>query len=254
MKRFLHAALVCALAGCQGVGQPLRIYTEIAPPNQYLDGKGQLTGFSIELVREIQKRIGNHDPIELVPWVRAYNELESEPNVVIFSVARSAKRNPLFQWVGPIGESSFVFYVKASSPHVIKSLQDARKIGLIGVYKEDVLDQYLTRLGFTNLDRSLDQAVMLKKLMDDRIDALAGSPVGMEESARSAGVRFEDLRETFTLLKVQTYFAFSKRTPGSVVRSWADALAAMKKDKTFESIHRKYYPTLPLPGPEIKPF
>lgn len=254
MNRLLHVILAAALTGGPGFGQSLRIYTEISPPNQFLDAHGKLSGFTVELAHEIQKRVGNHDPIEVVPWVRAYNELESEPNVVLFSVARSAKRNPLFQWVGPISESSFVFYVKAGSPHTIRSLEDAKGLGLIGVYKEDVREQYLTKLGFTNLDRSIDQEVMLKKLMDGRIDALAGSSVGMEELAVSAGVRFEDLRETFTFLRVQNYFAFSKRTPGAVVKAWAAALATLKKDKAYEALYRKYYPTGPLPGTEAKPF
>jgi polar amino acid transport system substrate-binding protein len=254
MKRFLFALLVCVLAGGTAFGQSLRIYTEIAPPNQYLDASGQLTGYMVELVQELQKRVGNTDPIALVPWIRAYHELESEPNVVLFSMVRSAKRNPLFQWVGPTGESSFAFYVKAGSPHQVKSLEDAKTLELIGVYREDARDQYLTRLGFTNLDRSIDQEVMLKKLMDGRIAALASSPIGMEELAKSAGVRFEDLKETYTFLKVQIYIAFSRKTPGAVVKAWTTALNAMKRDRTFELLYRKYYPSGPLPGPELKPY
>jgi polar amino acid transport system substrate-binding protein len=254
MNRFLHLALASALAGCPGFGQPLRIYTEIAPPNQSLDPSGKLTGFAVELVREIQKRIGNQDPIEVLPWVRAYKALESEPNVMLFSMARSAKRDPLFRWVGPISESRFTFYVKADSAHDIKDLDDARKLRLIGVYKEDARDQYLSKLGFTNLDRSLDEEVMLKKLMDGRIDALAGSPIGMEQVAKAIGVRFEELKEAYTFQKVQVYIAFSRTTPSPIVASWSSTLNAMKKDKSFEAIFRKYYPTGPLPGAVAKPF
>jgi polar amino acid transport system substrate-binding protein len=254
MKRLLHLVLASALTGCQGLGQSLRIYTEIAPPNQSLDSNGKLSGFAVELVRELQKRIGNQDPIEVVPWVRAYKALESEPNVMLFSVARSAKRNPLFHWVGPISESRFTFYVKADSPHDIKSLDDARKLRLIGVYTEDARDQYLSRLGFTNLDRSLDEEVMVKKLMDGRIDALAGSPIGMQQVASASGIRFEELKEAYTFQKVQVYLAFSRTTPGPIVTAWSSALGAMKKDKSFEAIFRKYYPTGPLPGPASRPF
>lgn len=235
--------------------QGLSIYTENAPPNQFLDGEGRLTGFAVELVREIQKRTGNRDPIQLVPWIRGYRELETRSNVVLFSVARSAARDPLFQWVGPIGESSFAFFVKAGSTVTIRNLEDAKKLRAIGVYKEDARDQFLTKAGFINLDRSLDESVMLRKLMDGRIDAMVSAPgEGVLKLARGAGYRPEDLREAHAFQKVQTYIAFSKAASPGIVKAWSQALAGMKKDGNFEYLYRTYYPVEPLPGPEIKPF
>jgi hypothetical protein len=57
-----------------------------------------------------------------------------------------------------------------------------------------------------------------------------------------------------TFLKVQQFIAFSTKTPDATVRSWSQAFEAMKKDKTFERIYRKYYPHGPLPGPAITTF
>ena len=36
----------------------------------------------IDAVREIQKRIGNKDPIEVVPWARGYQEVQADPKVI----------------------------------------------------------------------------------------------------------------------------------------------------------------------------
>lgn len=246
---FIVAALWSGLLWAQS----LTIYTEIAPPNQFLDGNGVLTGYYVELVREIQKRTGNADPIQVVPWVRGYNEVQSRPNVLLFSVVRSKEREPLFQWVGPAAESAFSFYVRADSKVEIHRLKDAKKLSLIGVYKEDIRDQFLTRAGFTNLDRSLDMETMVKKLMAGRIDAMVGAAEGIAQITQSAGFHAGDVKGIFSFMKVQTYLAFSRGTPTKAVRAWQRALDAMKKDGTFEVIFRKYYRTGPLPGPVAEP-
>ena len=253
MRRILRVLTVLALSVGALHAQPLTIYTEISPPGQFLGPDGKLTGFAVELVQEIKKRINNTDPIEVVPWIRGYKEVQAKPDVVLFTMARTAERNPLFSWVGPINEEVYSFYVKAESNIVIKNLEDARKVGLIGIYKEDVREHYLISAGFTNLDRSVDEVVMFKKLMAGRIDALASSTDGYGQIARMAGFRPEDLREAIPFLKVQTYIAFSKGTPETVVKSWHAALEGMKKDGFFEQLFRKYHPNKPLPGPPVVP-
>jgi len=232
---------------------PLTIYTEISPPDQFLDPDGKLTGFTVELVRELQKRVNNTDPIEVVPWIRGYRELETKPDVVLFAMARTAERNALFSWVGPINEDIYYFYIKADSKAVIKDLEDAKKLPMVGVYKEDVRDQYLTRVGFTNLDRSVEETVMVKKLMSGRIDALAYTREGFEQVANTGGFRPENFRETIPFLKVQTYIAFSQRTPEAIVKEWNAALKAVKTDGVFGQLFTKYYSGIPLPGPEAPP-
>ena len=254
MRRTITSFFYAALCGTALLAQPLTIYTEVSPPDQFLDAAGKPAGFAVEVVQEIQKRIGNSDPIEFVPWVRGYREIQAKPNVVLFTMARSADRDPLFEWVGPLRESNYLFFVKADSKLVIKSLEDAKKLQAVGVYKEDMRDLYLTKAGFTNLDRSLDESVMMKKLMAGRIDAMAFSREAIKEITSATGFQPSDLRETFSFLKLQIYIAFSKATNAQIVKSWSKALNAMKQDGSFEKIFRKHYPTLPLPGPEAKPF
>lgn len=234
--------------------QKLTIYTEVSPPNQVMDAEGRPAGYAVELVRELQKRTGNTDVITVIPWVRAYNEALIKPDIVLFSMARSAERDPLFHWVGPVSESSYMFYVRSDSKVVIRNLEDARKLARIGVYKEDIRDQYLTRLGFTNLDRSVNQEIMLKKVMAGRIDAIVSSTDGIAELVRSAGFKPKELKGAFAFQRVQTYIAISKNTQVSTVTTWKKALESMHRDGSFEAIFRKYHPSLPLPGPAAKPF
>jgi polar amino acid transport system substrate-binding protein len=254
MKRRLAPLLLSILFCGFGTAQSLTIYTEIDAPGQFYRPDGSLSGLAVEVVKEIQKRTGNTDRIKVIPWARGYLELQTLPNVVLFATARTAERNALFKWVGPTDEKRYSLFVKADSKLVLKSLDDASKLGSIGVYKDDVRDLYLTGKGFKNLDRTIDNISNVKKLMSGRIDAFAFATTGIPELAQSAGFRAEDLKEALPILKVQLYIAFSQSTPDATVKAWDKAFKQMKKDKTFEHIYRKYYPLQPLPGPAITAF
>ncbi|MDR3669255.1 MAG: transporter substrate-binding domain-containing protein [Holophaga sp.] len=235
------------------MAKPLKIYTEISIPQQIKAPDGSLSGIAVDTVREIQKRVGSSDPIQLVPWARGYQEATTEPNVLLFSMGRTAEREHLFQWVGPVDELVFSLFVKAGSPIKIKNLNDAKKLHSIGVYKNDVRDLFLTKAGLTNLDRASDAVTNVKKVMAGHLDALASSESGIADLAKSAGFQASDLKAAYPFMRIQLYMAFSHGTPAETVSAWSGALAAMKKDKTFEHIYRKYDPTKALPGPALPP-
>ncbi len=127
--------LVC-LVGTGGglLAEKLTIYCEDDPPNQIITSDGRLTGMTVEIVREIQQRVGNQDPITVVPWARGFDAVQKNPNTVLFSMSRTAERNPLFNWIGPVLETSYGFYARADSSLSITSLEEAKGLKRIGVY------------------------------------------------------------------------------------------------------------------------
>ncbi len=234
--------------------QSLVIYTENDPPSQFLDKDGKLTGYMIEVVQEIQKRVGNTDKVELVPWARGYDAIQKQNNVVLFSMTRTAERNPMFKWVGPTLESTSNLYAKADSKIKIAGMEEAKKLGKIGVYRDDVRDQILSKAGFTNLDRENDVTTNIKMLMGGRIDVYADSSTSFAANVKAAGFKSEDFKFILTFQKSQLFFAMSLKMPDSVVTAWNAALDTMKKDGTFEKMLKKYYPDNQLPGPAITAF
>ena len=234
--------------------QSLRIYCEDDPPMQIRAADGSLSGMTVEMVREIQKRVGNQDPIEMVPWARGYEALGRERNTVLFSMGRTAERDALFQWVGPIAESTFGLYARADSPLMIRTLEDAKRVRAIGVYRDDIRDQFLTRAGLANLDRTNDNVTNFKKLMLGRIDLFASSSNDIKANAEGAGYTLADVKLSHVFLRTQIFIAFSRKTDPAIVARWNAALKAMKKDATFQALFRKYYPDRPFPGPEVSAF
>jgi polar amino acid transport system substrate-binding protein len=242
---FLRAfilVLFCPLVFAQNpTSSNLSIYCEDDNPLQYFDKNKNLVGMTVEIVQEIQRRLGNTDPIQVVPWARGIYKLENEENVLLFTMARTSDREHLYQWIGPIISIEYGLFVKANSNIQIHNLDDAKKINLIGVNRNDIRDETLSKLGFTNLDRTSTSVLSFKKLMIDRISAYADAKSSVIFTATNAGYQISDVKLAFDLFKSDLYIAASKNTPIEVINSWNNILIDMKKDKTFSKIYKKYY-------------
>lgn len=236
----LFLTLIALTTTGLSLAQTMAIYCEEDRPLQYYDQHGQLTGFSIDIIQEIQRRVGNTDKIQVVPWSRGMDKLNNDPNTILMTMARTPEREALYQWIGPISAIQYLFYVKADSNIKINSLEDAKKIRLIGVYRDDIRDQTLTRLGFKNLDRASSNISSFKKLMIGRVDAYADSKLGVESLAIASGYKVSDVKAIFPLFKSRLYFGVSKTTDPAIVARWDQALVEMKADKSFLKIQRKY--------------
>ena len=128
----------------------IQMMTEEYPPVTFMKD-GKVTGFVTDMVREIIARQGIPDNIRLTSWDEAYKVALSNPNVVLFSAERTEKREKLFQWVGPVGKNSAIFYAKKGSGIRMNSLEDAKKIAAIATTTNWFTEQYLKSKGFTNL-------------------------------------------------------------------------------------------------------
>lgn len=242
------------LISFHAAGQGLEIFTEENAPLQFKDSGGNAEGFAVDIVKAIQTKVGNSDEIKVVPWARGYYALTTKDNVVLFSTSRTAERNSLFQWVGPITEARFILISKANSPVNLKSLADAKKLGSVGVVNNDVRDQILGRMGFSNLDRVDSFDTLLKKLFIDRNDVIAVSTLTLETQLKNLGHTLSEVKTQSELGKSQYWLAFSKKVPTETVQRWQKAFDQLKAEGSFEKIYRKWLGSYPLPGDAITSF
>jgi len=240
-KLTVNVFLILSLFTGIACAQNLTIITEEYPPVS-IKKQEILTGSSVEVVREILRRLKQPDNIKMLPWARGYNLLTTQPNVALFSTVRNKERESLFHWVGPLCISQNGFYAKKSSTIRITSLEDAKKVGSIATYKEDVREQMLKALGFTNLDSSNSSVSNLKKLLSGRVDLWFYDSLGMPGVAKEVGVDPAELKLVFPLDEVSLYIAFSKGTPKKIVKQWQETLDDMKRDGTFELLSSKWLP------------
>ncbi len=237
----LAGALLVAALCTNAQAQNLTLLTEELPPLNYTEA-GQIKGLSVAIVREILKRVDEPDTIQVVPWARGYKSALEEPNVALFSTARSEEREPLFKWVGPLVRWSYVFYKRRGSPIVLNSLDDARRVGSIATYRDDAREQFLREQGFTNLDSSPKLVSCARKLLEGRVDLWLDSNLSANQVVRQLG---EDPRKIEPVLGVKTsylYVAFSQKTDDAVVARWQQALEALYREGVLRRIYAEWLP------------
>jgi ABC-type amino acid transport substrate-binding protein len=255
MKKTICFCLMLSLlvlAGCvcstqKNINGPsaLTMLTEEYPPVTFMKD-GKVTGFVTDVVREIIARQGIPDNIRLTSWDEAYNTALNKPNVVLFSTERTEKREKLFQWVGPVGKNSAIFYAKKGSGIRINSLEDARKIAAIATTTDWFTEQFLKSKGFTNLVSSPLPVTNVKQLMNGEVQISIFTDITIPEIVKNAGYGMADLEPVFTVSNTYFYIAVSPGTPVEVVKKWQSVLDGLKADGTFEKIYRRYLPNAEL--------
>lgn len=223
----------------------MKMLTEEYPPVTFMKD-GKVTGFVTDIVREIIARQGIPDNIRLTSWDEAYNVALSNPNVVLFSTERTEKRENLFQWVGPVGKNSAIFYAKKGSGIRINSLEEARKITTIATTTDWFTEQYLKSKGFTNLVSSPLPVTNVKQLMSGEVQLSVFTDITIPEIVKNAGYSMDDLEPVFTVSNTYFYIAVSLGTPDEMGRKWQSVLDGLKADGTFEKIYRSYIPNADL--------
>jgi ABC-type amino acid transport substrate-binding protein len=208
--------------------------------------EGKVTGFVTDVVREIIARQGIPDNIRVTSWDEAYNVALSNPNVVLFSTERTEKREKLFQWVGPVGKNSAIFYAKKGSGIRINSLEEARKIAAIATTTDWFTEQYLKSKGFTNLVSSPLPVTNVKQVMNGEVQMSVFTDITIPEIVKNAGYSMDDLEPVFTVSNTYFYIAVSIGTPLDTVKKWQSVLDGMKADGTFGKIYRSYIPNADL--------
>ena len=222
---------------------PLVIYTEEQPPFNYINERGEVSGRSTEMVREIMARIGADYPITLQQWTDGYQTVQSTTNTAIYSTILTHERDSMFKWVGPIAELQYSFYTRADNPVEIRAVQNLHTHGKIAVVRNDAREQYLKALNLTNILPLDDDTACMNALLSGEAEFWLGT---RDISSQNAKRQQESIHE-FRILDLpvishQLYIAFNRKTPDQVIQVWQQALDDMKCDGTYDLIQNRYMP------------
>lgn len=194
---------------------------------------------SSEVMVELTKRLGHTGDIEVLSWARAYGLIQKKDGLILYSMTRTEQREDMFKWVGPVASNKWVLFAKKGSGVSVASLEDAKKVGKIGTYKDDAAETFLKDSGFNNLDSVLNDEQNVPKLIAGRIDLwIVGELQGIYK-AKKKGVS-DQLEKVLDVKDTQLYIAFSKNTADDVIAKWQKALDDMKGDGTYDAIVKKY--------------
>lgn len=246
MKLFWAVFLACFGPAIALAEEPIRLMTEEFAPYQFYDGNGgakSLTGISIEIVRQLQAKVGNRSEIEVMPWSRGLKLLRKYKNAALFSTARTPERESQYKWVGPLAKLEMVFFKKKGADIRLASMDEARKLPSIGVTKNVATHEILTAQGFENLDvlQSGADEKNLQRLIKGRVAVWPTGYYAGIYSAKKLNVldRIEAV-EGVKIMSGHLYIAFNKGTDDALIETWQAALDKLRKDGTVERILQTY--------------
>lgn len=234
-------ALACGLSLARA--EPLVLLTENLPPfNMSVAGTNYarddgVTGISSDILRAVCERAQVQcQQILRFPWQRVYQQTLDDAGYGLFSTARTAEREGLFKWVGPIASNEWVLFSKGDSSIQLNSLDDARRYR-IGGYKGDAKTQFLLDRGL-EVQTALRDSENVKKLERGQIDLWVTSNQAGRFVARQEGL--ENLRVVQNLHTADLYLAFNLQTPDELVQKLQSALDSLRAEGALRTIEARY--------------
>jgi polar amino acid transport system substrate-binding protein len=225
----------------------LKIMTEKLPPFNF-EEDGAVVGISADLLLLAMETAGHPAPrsaIRILPWARAYTIVQREPDTVLFSMARTEQREPLFQWVGPIYDLTIGLIARRDRNIVMDSMADAGQYA-IGTIRDGAPEQLVISAGYPEekLERLTDPSLNLKKLEAGRIDLFAFNVPTTFFMMRRAGMDPGDYEVVYTLKKTSLFYGFHKDTDPAMIRELNAAVLDLKKpDETGRSRYKEIVKT-----------
>ncbi len=118
------------------------------PPYQLLDKNNVPTGFSVDLLKAIEKTMGLNISIELAPWNQVRSELEAGKIDGLAAMSYSKKREKNVNFSTPYLYITYDAFIRNNSN--IKSIEDIKNKKII-VVKDDIMHDYLINNKITDL-------------------------------------------------------------------------------------------------------
>ncbi|BDQ64912.1 substrate-binding periplasmic protein [Shewanella xiamenensis] len=238
--------LLVYAGGSFAVTEPVRLVTEAWPPMSF-EQDGVPTGFGVELVNQLQARIGQQEKIEILPWARAYAIANSAPNILLFATSISDEREAHFDFIGPIATSKITLYAKAEDPISIKQLADVSAAGIVGVYRESVGAQLLQQQGVTSLLVASFPQQSAKQLLFSRVRFWCQADLAVKHILEDVGAKDSAIKPVYIIAEIHLYLAFSKGTPAETVQRWQVELEKLKESGEFAKVYQKWFGALQPP-------
>lgn len=211
--------------------QTFQVYTEQLPPFNYMQ-EGKVDGSSTLLLKQLLEKSGHKiadNKILLGPWARGYNEVLTTPNTILYSMARTQERESLFKWVGPINKLTIGLIAKKEKKIGISKPSDLCNYKIAAMH-DTAAESLLLDLGMQslNLERFSNPTSQLKKLQENRVDAMAFGIESMYAMLKNAGLNPDSYEVVYTLKESELYFAFHKGTSDLIISELNEVLKKIK--------------------------
>jgi polar amino acid transport system substrate-binding protein len=238
-KIVIYLLFMLPIGNCQAFSEKLidtmeaerisvHVVSELYPPYQFFDEKGELRGWSADKVRAIFTQAEIEYKVNVYPWVRAYKLALTQQNTFIYSLLRTEERESSFQWVAPLCGIEFSFYrLKTRTDIKLESILDAKKY-VIAAQKGQASAEYLLSLGFEpnkNLSVSYNNDNFIQMLIHGRVEIIVLSLPHFKSLSLKKSSYVKKIEAIFPIkyLRRDLYLASSLNTSSALVEKLRNA-------------------------------
>ncbi|MBU3023562.1 ABC transporter substrate-binding protein [Aestuariibacter sp. A3R04] len=136
--------------GTDALNTSLWVLGEQAGEFAYLNAEGKMAGYFAELINAILLEADVTAEILAVPWKRIVQEALQKPNILAFSVARTAEREALYHWITPLTSSRYLLFGKPGVHY--SGLSNIPKTMIVAVVKRDFRGSEARQYGLSTIE------------------------------------------------------------------------------------------------------
>jgi polar amino acid transport system substrate-binding protein len=193
-RRALPAIIILLLSMAMpdpATAERLRLLGEENAPLTFTEpSSGKVSGYFIDLYRELFRRAGIDYEIAMMPFARGYEIALAEKDTCMLAANLTEERRPHFKWVTPTLMNNWVLLSRRGAPTGIHSLDDLQRYR-VGGYVGDAKTNYLVANRIV-VDVVGNDDLNIEKLKAGRIDLWATTRVAGPWRAKAAGVPVEE--------------------------------------------------------------
>lgn len=209
------------------------IYADEDVPYVTMDANGNINGgiTTEELYKVLKKLNIPKTKVEKVPWARAYHDVTTKPNIIIYPIVKTAERLEKLDYLFKLFDSVVYFFkLKIRTDIKIANLNDAKKYNIC-VQRDDYRAKYLMSEGFKFLDEATDSTLNVKKFIEGRCDLVISTEIGIQNKLKALKYEYNTVQKLFPLKSLDSalYAATNKQTSIELKKKFKSAAAAVLK-------------------------
>ncbi|AUZ04620.1 MULTISPECIES: basic amino acid ABC transporter substrate-binding protein [Vitreoscilla] len=222
-------------------------------PFEYQDDKGQVIGFSQEVIQAVADKAGIKIQIVNKPWEGIFETLNTgDSDIVSSSVTITEERKAQMDFSEPYFEATQMIAINDNKGADIKSFADLKngkhlvsvQTGTTG----DIVSQKLMGADSKQIKRFESMPLALKELLAGGVDASVGdNGVVQNFVTNNPGAKLRTLVDP-TFEKEYYGFAVKKGRSDDLLNKINTGLAGIKSDGTYDKIYAKWFATAAAPA------
>ena len=240
-KRLVALIFVLSLELSATTLSDLTYTTEEYPPLNYTE-KGEVKGLAVDLLKLVWKNLDIPEKkIYVLPWARAYYNLQHQDNLVLFATSKTEERTPLFQWACPIFRVNYVLYALKDQNIKIESAKELKdyQIGTIrfDASEQILMNEYNVKL---NMVSNVSMKANLQMLKKGRIQLFAFYTGGAEQLFIANGYDPNEFKIAYSLKEFEGCFAFSRNIDPALINRFQNTLNDIVRSEVYSQLLEKY--------------